>query len=125
MRTNSEYEIFVNLENENGEVSAPALVRSLKRQISYIQIDPIEEATRRKSSGRESGGSSSGGITSPQLVTSTSTNGTTTDTNTNGATNGGGLCDDDVFHTEKFIDTTNTTSVNSEGQMIRRSKLKK
>lgn len=106
MRTNSEYEIFVNLENENGEVSAPALVRSLKRQISYIQIDPIEENIR-KSSERESNRSHSSVSSSGGGVGS--------------GIGGGGLLDEEVFHTEKYIDTTNTTLINSDGFMIRRS----
>lgn len=39
-RKSSEYDIYVNLENENGgDVSIPKLVSSLKRQFSYIQIE--------------------------------------------------------------------------------------
>lgn len=111
MRTNSEYEIFVNLENETGRVSAPELVRSLKRQISYIQIDPIEESRRRKSSERDDHEHNN---QSPiASINHGSSNG-------NG-TSGVSLLADDVFHTEKFIDTTNTTTVNSDGHMIRLS----
>lgn len=104
MRTSSEYEIFVNLENEKGEVSAPSLVRSLKRQISYIQIDPIEENIR-KSSERASSNNSHSSVSS----------------NSGGVGGGGGLLEEEVFHTEKYIDTTNTALINSEGLMIRRS----
>jgi len=36
----SEYEIYVNLEAKNGEnIPIPQLVKSLKRQFSYIKID--------------------------------------------------------------------------------------
>jgi hypothetical protein len=38
-RTNSEYEIFVSLENQNGKVKVPELARSLKKQLSYIKFD--------------------------------------------------------------------------------------
>lgn len=42
MRTNSEYEIFVNLESQKGDVPVPSLVKALKRQISHIEInEPI------------------------------------------------------------------------------------
>lgn len=97
LRTNSEYEIFVNLENENGEVSAPSLVKSLKRQISHIQIEAIDEASRRKNSERGSGSV----VTTPSTI--------------------GCLGEDDVFHIENYIDMTNTTALNSEGVMIRKS----
>jgi hypothetical protein len=39
LRKNSEFEIFVDLESEKGNVYMPDLVKSLKRQISYIKID--------------------------------------------------------------------------------------
>ncbi len=39
MRTSSEYEIFVNLEAKNGPPQMPKLVRSLKRQLSYVKIE--------------------------------------------------------------------------------------
>ncbi len=38
LRKNSEFEIFVDLESEKGNVHMPGLVKSLKRQISYIKI---------------------------------------------------------------------------------------
>ncbi len=39
-RTDSEYDIFVNLQDASGgDVSLPELARSLKRQFSYIGID--------------------------------------------------------------------------------------
>lgn len=103
MRTNSEYEIFVDLENENGEVSVPSLVKSLKRQISHIQIDSVDERLRQNSE--------------KEIARA--------DSFTNGGSVGGGGGSglvDDVFHTEKFIDTTNTSLFNSDGVMIRKSK---
>ena len=112
MRTNSEYEIFVNLENEKGEVSAPSLVRSLKRQISYIQIDPIEENIR-KSSERASSNNSHSSVSSSSGGVGGGGGG--------GGGSGGGLLEEEVFHTEKYIDTTNTALINSDGLMIRRS----
>lgn len=122
MRTNSEYEIFVNLENETGEVSAPELVRSLKRQISYIQIDPIEESIRQRKSSERGGDGQPNSIGNQTTTNGHNTNGGSVG-NGMGVGGGGGinLLADDVFHTEKFIDTTNTTTVNSDGQMIRLS----
>ena len=39
-RDDSEYEIYVNLEpKDGGNVAMPVLVKSLKRQFSYIRID--------------------------------------------------------------------------------------
>ena len=38
-RSVSEYEIFVSLECENESETMPHLVKSLKRQLSYIRID--------------------------------------------------------------------------------------
>ena len=52
-RNSSEYDIYVNLENEKGgAVPIPRVVSSLKRQFSYIQIegDGTTEAEQRKKS---------------------------------------------------------------------------
>ena len=50
-RNNSEYEIFVNLENQaGGDVPLPLLSKSLKRQFSYIKInDSYEKVADRQS----------------------------------------------------------------------------
>jgi len=48
LRKNSEFEIFVDLESEKGNVYMPDLVKSLKRQISYIKI-PGEHGSRSQS----------------------------------------------------------------------------
>ena len=50
-RNNSEYEIFVNLENQSGgDVPLPLLSKSLKRQFSYIKInDSYEKVADRQS----------------------------------------------------------------------------
>jgi prephenate dehydratase len=38
-RTSSEYEIFVNLETTNGKNQVPRLVKSLKKQLSYVKVE--------------------------------------------------------------------------------------
>ncbi len=43
-RTNSEYEIFVSLEKENGNVQVPKLVKSLKKQLSYVRFESDYES---------------------------------------------------------------------------------
>ena len=51
MRTNSEYEIFVDLESQKGDVPVPSLIKSLKRQISHIEInEPLLSAKKSISS---------------------------------------------------------------------------
>jgi hypothetical protein len=84
-RTNSEYEIFVSLDNQNGQVKVPELARSLKKQLSYIKFDSEHDLK--------------------------SNNGDSVDKNI--STNQF----DDVF------DTTNSSVINSEGVLVRKSKL--
>ncbi len=83
-RTNSEYEIFVSLENQNGQVKVPELAKSLKKQLSYIKFDSEHDLK--------------------------SNNGELVDMNVSNNQY------DDVF------DTTNSSVINSEGVLVRKSK---
>ena len=109
MRTNSEYEIFVNLENENGDqVSAPTLIKSLKRQISYIQIDPIDENGVSLANGAKKEVSSPPPPPTPPP--------------TNSNVNSNNQAETQPANDPKCIDMNNSSMVNKDGIMIRKSK---
>ena len=90
LRTNSEYEIFVSLESQQGKVQVPELARSLKKQLSYIKIDGDNSESKPVVSTDEPVGIGSLAQANESL-------------------------DDDLF------DTTHSSVVNSNGQLVRKS----
>lgn len=95
MRTNSEYEIFVNLESEKGDVPVPSLVKSLKRQISHIKIgDSLNSSSKSDNDSRRS---------------STSEDKNVSDVNND---------------SDAIIDTSNSSIINADGVLVRKSILK-
>jgi hypothetical protein len=100
MRASSEYEIFVNLESDSNEVGIPSLVKSLKRQISYIHIEsPIEEMTQRT---RKNSEKQTAACTPPIC--------------------GQTINENNVFESGECIDTDNTSVYNLDGVLVRKSK---
>lgn len=106
-RTNSEYEIFVSLESQKGDLHVPKLVDSLKRQLSYIKI------------GGDNGnnGSRNGSVSSSKSGNGFNNQPIEEDKNNDQ--------NDDVFEDDNngcLLDTSNSSIVNDSGVMVRRSK---
>lgn len=85
MRKNSEYEISVNLESGKGDVPVSSLIKSLKRQISHIQINEPKLTPKNSFSSEPS-------IDEPGDIVSS------------------------------IIDTTDSAILNTNGELIRKSK---
>jgi hypothetical protein len=83
-RFDSEYEIFVSLECENGQVQIPSLIKSMKRQLSYVGFDGELEGSLRFKTGNK-------------------------------------LEQSDSVNTEDSFDIANSSVVNSEGVLVRKS----
>lgn len=105
-RTNSEYEIFVSLEAQKGDLHVPKLVDSLKRQLSYIKIG-----------GDNGSGSRHGSVSSSKSANSFNNQPHEEDKNNQ---------NDEVFEEddddkECLLDTSNSSIVNENGVLVRRS----
>ena len=84
-RNNSEYEIYVSLECENGTVQVPNLIKLMKRQLSYVCFDADTDAFNGK------------------------------------ASNGSKLEKSSSIESPDVFDTSNSSMVNVEGVLIRKS----
>lgn len=98
------------MESESGDIGLPSLVKSLKRQISYIQIEPHDEAAEHA----PDASATNNNTIKNNLARKNSdiSSKIPTKTKSQDSTNGGLDC----------IDTTNTSVYNAEGVLVRKSK---
>ena len=98
-RNKSEYDIYVNLENLNGgDVPLPELASTLKRQFSYIKIEDDLIENNPTDCG-------------DKIVLANESNNINSSIETN------------AQEDQEILDTENTERVNSNGEIIRKSKI--